>query len=252
MDMELKKQFLTRWEKYFPGAELPLAFFYTNIKPEGLVEPPPHWRCMICDLARARKGAPLAFHKESFGCSGGCRYSGFTTELRDNFRYFLSTGIPGEMEGERYKKSPELVDEVMALQTMTPAPSEYIVFKHWDQVELKEEPIAVIFFAPPDVLSGLFTLANFAQSDPNGVFVPFSAGCASIIEYPRKENESDNPRAVLGMMDVSARPCVSEGLLTFSVPMKKFVSMVGDMDESFLTTNAWVRVRKRIEKNSRG
>jgi len=28
-------------------------------------------------------------------------------ELRD--RYFLSCGLPGTVEGERYKKSPELV-----------------------------------------------------------------------------------------------------------------------------------------------
>ena len=34
---------------------------------------------------------------------------GFTQELRPNFEFFLSCGIPGEMEGERYKKSQELV-----------------------------------------------------------------------------------------------------------------------------------------------
>lgn len=26
-----------------------------------------------------------------------------------NFEYFLSCGIPGKLEGERYKKTPELV-----------------------------------------------------------------------------------------------------------------------------------------------
>jgi len=31
-----------------------------------------------------------------------------------HFEYFLSCGIPGKLEGERYKKSPELVKEFRA------------------------------------------------------------------------------------------------------------------------------------------
>ena len=30
MDMKLKEDFLKRWKKYFNGAELPIAFFYSN------------------------------------------------------------------------------------------------------------------------------------------------------------------------------------------------------------------------------
>ena len=54
------------------------------------------------------------------------------------------------------------------------------------------------------------------------------------------------PRGVLGMLDVSARPCVRSGILTFAIPMRKFASMVESMEESFLSTESWSRVRKRI------
>ena len=47
--------------------------------------------------------------------------------------------------------------------------------------------MVAIFFAPPNVLSGLFTLANFDEPLPNGVIAHFGAGCASIVDYPYKE-----------------------------------------------------------------
>jgi hypothetical protein len=34
-----------------------------------------------------------------------------------------------------------------------------IVFKRWDTLDEADSPEVVIFFAPPDVISGLFTLA---------------------------------------------------------------------------------------------
>ncbi len=71
--------------------------------------------CLIGALAEVRRGRALCFDNDSIGCFGGRRYAGFADKLRPNFEYFLSCGIPGKMEGERYKKSPELVKEVMKL-----------------------------------------------------------------------------------------------------------------------------------------
>lgn len=50
------------------------------------------------------------------------------------------------------------------------------------------------------------------------------------------------------MFDPSARPCVPGDVLTFSVPMKRFVNMIGYMEESFLITDTWKTVKKRIAK----
>ena len=60
------------------------------------------------------------------------------------------------------------------------------------------------------------------------------------------EKASARPRGVLGMFDVSARPYVPKNTLSFAVPMKKFVRMIEHMDESFLITPSWDKVRKRI------
>lgn len=165
-----------------------------------------------------------------------------------NFEYFLSCGIPGKLEGERYKKSPELVNEIMKSWPEFKAPAKYIVFKRWDCLDETDHPAVAIFFATADVASGLFTLANFDEKDPNGVFAPFCAGCASIVQYPYLEKDADQPRCVLGMFDVSARPFVPQDRVSFSVPMEKFTRMVENMPESFLITDSWKKVRKRITK----
>jgi len=252
MDMKLKDHFTKIWNTYFPGAELPLVFFYADeAVPGTLPKPPAGHRCMIADLARVRRGKILSMNVETIGCGGGRRYTGFTEIQMPHFEYFLSCGIPGKLEGERYKKSPELVREHQRHHTAFKAPAEYIVFKRWDTVEEDDEPLAAIFFAPPDILSGLFTLASFDEGNPFGVIAPFCAGCASIIDYPYRELDSGRPRAVLGMFDVSARPFVKAGELTFAVPWTKFIRMVGNAEESFLITRSWNVVRKRIRKNAK-
>ena len=78
----------------------------------------------------------------------------------------------------------------------------------------------VVFFATPDVLSGLFTLANFDQEEPHGVVAPFSSGCGAIVTYPYLERATDRPRAFLGMFDVSARPFVPKTRLILPCPRR--------------------------------
>jgi len=247
MDMELKETFLARWKKYFNGCELPIAFSYSeDTGSSELVSPPAGHRCFICDLAAVRKGKSLAFNTDSVSCGGGNRYLGFTQQLMPNFEYFLSCGVEGKLEGERYIKSPEMVRVLMEKMQAFKAPARYIQFKRWDMLNQADEPEVVIFFAPADVLSGLFTLANFDRDDAGGVSAPFGSGCSSIVYYPLQERKAEKPRAILGMFDVSARPCVADNLLTFAVPFEKFRTMVDNMEESFLITESWAKVRKRL------
>lgn len=248
MDQQFKASFVERWQKYFSTADLPIAYYYADQVSEEDVNDTRHeGRCLICNLGRVTAGHTLVYDATSPGCAGGKRYTGFTQKLRPEFEYFLSCGIPGKMEGERYKKTPELVKEYLAQHPPFVAPGTHLVFKRWDRLGAEEQPLAVIFLATPDVLSGLFTLANYDHNDPHGVVAPMGSGCSSIIDYPYQESKSDNPRCVLGMFDVSARPCVPQNTLTFTVPMKRFQQMVLNIDESFLITGSWNAVRNRLE-----
>ena len=243
----LKQQFMELWSKYFPNADLPITFYYVDDPGNAqLFRTTEGLHCLIGDLLAIRQGQTLCFDTKSVACFGGKRYLGFSQNLMPNFEYFLSCGIPGKLEGERYKKTPELVKELLNVVPSFTAPAKHIVFKRWDVLDEKDQPQVVVFFAPPDVLSGLFTLANYDEPTNEAVFCPMGAGCGTIVQYPLNECQSDRPRAVLGMFDVSARPGIDPTFLTFSIPMRKFERMVDNMDESFLITGSWEKVKDRL------
>lgn len=249
MDTKFKSKFIKLWKQFFNEAPPPITFSYMNkpVKAEA-VELGKVPRCIIGGLVLAQKGQNLAFSAETVGCPGGKRYLGFSESLMPDFEYFLSCGIPGKLEGERYKKTPEMVKEYMKKHAPSmKAPAKYIVFKRWDMLEKEDNPEVVIFFATPDIISGLFTLASFDEAEQNTIITPFGSGCASVVQYPYMEINKENPRTVIGMFDVSARPFVSKDVLSFSAPISKFQRMVDNMEESFLITESWRKVQKRIE-----
>lgn len=247
MDAQIVELFANRWKQYFGDAELPIGYFYTDyVREEDLRASKHDQRCLICNLNQVREGGVFVYDAKTPGCAGGKRYTGFSATLRPNFEYFLSCGIPGKLEGERYKQSPELVKAYLENHSPFEAPGAYLVFKRWDKFTGDEQPLAAIFFATPDVLSGLYTLANYDVAGPHGVIAPMGSGCASIVSHPYLESLSEQPRCILGMFDVSARPCVPANTLTFTVPVRRLEAMARNMDESFLITESWRMVRNRL------
>ncbi len=249
MNTQFQQEFQKKWEKYFPGVELPVVYFYTDeISKEDQVDSQDVEHCVMASFQRVRQGHVFVYGNDSPGCKGWRRYTGFSQSLRPKFEYFLSCGIAGEIEGERYKKSPELVNGYLESHPPFQAPGRFMVCKRWDKLAANDQPFAVIFFASADVLSGLFALANYDRSDENGVISPNGSGCSTIVNYPFWEAQSDDPRCVLGMFDVTARPQIPEKYLTFTIPFPRFTQMVANMDESFLITPAWENLRARIQK----
>jgi uncharacterized protein (DUF169 family) len=245
MDNSFKEKFHELWNKYFNQTELPIVLYYTNKKNVKENDPKKTSHCLIACLNKVRKGTSIRFNTDTIGCPGGRRYAGFNPELTINFEYFLSCGIPNVMEGERYKKSPELVKNMIKDSPQYRASSTQLVFKRWDHVDVDDDPEVVIFFAKPDVIAGLFTLANYDLMY-DGVIAPFGSGCSSIIMYPILEGEKEHPRCIFGMFDPSARPYIESDTLTIAVPMKRFMQMVENMTESFLITPTWETIKKRL------
>ena len=198
-------------------------------------------------MALVQEGKSLYVEAESVKCFGGKRYLGFSQEITPDFDYFLSCGIAGKTRGERYVKSPEMVREITKNTPIFTAPGKFVVFKRWDKLEEIDNPEVVIFFATTDVLSGLFTLTRFDETDRGAIQSPFGSGCASIIQYPYLEQACEYPHAIIGMFDPSARPFVPQDTLTLAIPMKKFVKMIDNMEESFLITESWQKIQRRIK-----
>ena len=248
MDIQLRDKLIELWEGYFPGAELPITFYYThNTGDVPFADKPVGHKCIIADFAKVRKGESLAFNRTNIGCGGGLKYAGFETNQGPDFEYFLSCGKEGVVEGERYKKNPQLVRQMMEGFPEIHANGHSLVFKRWDKLTEKDNPQVAISFAQPDVLSGLFMLANYDRPENDNVVTPMGSGCSQTILYPYLEKDKENPKAILGMFDPSARPFVGKNILTFAVPMNRFEEMIANMEESFLITRTWKTLSDRIK-----
>jgi hypothetical protein len=219
MDMTLKQTFLHRWTTYFAGAELPLVFYYTDDpKKEALISPPGEaFRCIFQDLAKVRAGKTCCFAAESLGCDGGKIYTGLLDDPSKTqgprLRQLMCAGIPGTIKtgredkpGEgKYKQDENCVDALVDPANLLDVPFTHIVFKRWDTLDKDDQPLGTIFFASPDIISGLFALANFDEPGLHGVMTPYASGCGAIVMFPYKELQSQHPRAVLGMFDIMPR-----------------------------------------------
>ena len=246
MDIEIKKRFMEAWEKYFPGCELPIACFYTNElnNVEFPKAPKPNskgYTCIFSQLTPVRKGRARAFNKKNLGCFGSFLPFGFDFELTEDIKNYVCNV-------ERVKKSYDLLENMYEHRPPKQAPAKYLVFKRWDKLEEQDEPQVVFFFGNPDVITGLHGLANFDSMTPYEVIAPFGTGCDSIVGFPMHELASEQPKTVLGPLDPSVRVNFKPDISTFSTPWPKFLTMLENMDTSFLTTISWSKIKSRFSK----
>jgi len=252
----------------------PVAVILTDEKPENALQfQEGKWGCVMSMFAAcARNGKCAAFDAHTYGCWGGGVGLGFGNAYEHFpggvgcFARFLSSGnreweqgrTVGEqlkehagsafaeqfLEGERYVKTPELVEEWLERIPMRQIGTRYVVFKPLDQVEEeKETPEVIVFTVNPDQISALVILANYNRTGMENVAIPWAAGCQTIGIFPLYEAEQENPRAVVGLTDISARKYVRSLLgadsLTFALPYSLFAQLEQEVEGSFLRAHTW-------------
>ncbi len=250
----------------------PVALLWADEKPEKAVEfKQGRWSCVMFSFAAAVKGREAVFSRETYGCWGGGVGLGFGNRYVDFpggeecFHYFLSSGNtnsshgrtvgeqlggPGMEEfqddflkGERYLKGPEQVASFVKNLPIIDIPARYVILKSLDKVLESDNLQTVTFLANPDQLSALVVLANHGRGTYDNVTIPFAAGCQAIGILPYAEGKKDLPRAVVGLVDPSARKNVRKlldhDLLSFSMPLSLYQEMESNVDDSFLFRNTW-------------
>jgi|WetSurMetagenome_2_1015567.scaffolds.fasta_scaffold95392_2 uncharacterized protein (DUF169 family) len=257
----------------------PVAIVWSDKRPEKALSFVPGRRgCLMSLFAQAAKGRTAAVSRETFGCNGGGTGAGFgNCFVRspggiEGFSHFLSNGIMGcrncgelqtladeipnpeikehFLKGEGYRKTPELVKEFIRNLPVTDIPAAYVLFKPLSEIEKDEVPQIIVFIANPHQVSGLITLANYRYGDLERVIIPAGAGCHQVMLLPYKEMASEDPRAVLGLTDPSARQQVmhvlGDDVFTFAVPFGMFKEMEADAPGSFLSRNTWKSIETRL------
>ena len=253
-------------------SEEPVGVFYTDDKPPGGSAPKAmplptrekerendiDWRatfaqfsCVMGHVLQARKLKKTAyFSAEQFGCPGCAFWLGFMKPQTETIIHYVSTGVPGQMEGERYCDSPDALRRIQTDIDPEPASGTYCVVKPLSLFTGGETPEQVVFFARPETLCGLHQLATFVTNDPEVVASPWGAACTNMITWPYKYQARGETRAVLGGWDPSARKFFGPDELTFTVPYDMFTKMYERFPESFLKTKTWATVQKKITRSN--
>ncbi|HWR08524.1 DUF169 domain-containing protein [Sporomusa sp.] len=234
----------------------PVAILFTNEKPQSALEfTEGRWGCVAAMLTAAAKGRRVVFSRTTFGCEGGGIGLGLKNQFSEGFEYFLSTGkeglppVDGIPEPEAFKKTPELAKDWMGSVPLVSIPEQYVVFTPLTEVDAaKEEPKVVVFYANPDQLTALVVLANYGRPGYDNVVAPFAAGCMSACLLAWNEASKERPRAVIGMLDISARPHIDADLLSFSMPYAMLREMEDNIPGSFLDKHEWNKVAERIQR----
>lgn len=246
-----KKHFTELWKKYFGNAELPITFCYTDKAEQSLTKV----RCIISAMEKVRQGETLLFAEESIGCFGAKAYLGFNNDHKptaegEDYSFtemFLSNGIPDKVPGERIKKDPETCRKMYGTVPEFKAPAPYLLFKRWDKLSETDNPDVAVFYGNPDIICGLYNLFNYDYTTTHGVTAPWGSGCSSIISDPYRQKFADKPQAVLGMLDIAARPFCSSNEMTIAVPVNRLLQCAEYMDNSFLATENWEKIRQRTK-----
>ncbi|HYA33479.1 MAG TPA: DUF169 domain-containing protein [Candidatus Bathyarchaeia archaeon] len=231
----------------------PVAILLTDSRPENALEYTEEAgqknRCIIPLFVAALNGRTAVLEKKTVLCPGGQVGLCFGPYRLGYIEYFLSTGKEGQFEGEYRKKTPELVREFIANLPEITLPTRYVVMKPLSAVidgELAEVAI-VVFVANADQLSALATLANFDRPTNDNVSTLFGSGCGSLVMQVLDQARAEQPKAVIGLTDITARKYIDRNELSFSVPFKRFCEMEANVEGSFLTKGKdWTEIAKRL------
>ena len=233
MDIE---GFIAKYREAFgEDVPLPVAFGYSD-KAATEVRKIPH--CMVGAIRKVCDGEPLTLSAGNVLCGGGGLYTAFAP-MPDRVPVFVS-------ETEHYKQSKEQVEEYIARLSIRLSEKPYLNFVRMDHIDNLDEVEGILFFATPDVLSGLCSWAFYDNNDDDAVCTRFASGCCSIVAFAVKENAEGGRRCFIGMLDPSARPLVPKDELTFTIPAGRFKEMMNTMERSALFQKAYSIVRKRI------
>lgn len=218
-------------------AGLPLAFWYSDspLAANGKIQ-----GCMFRVFADVLEGASVSLSLDNIGCGGGKLYAGFAP-MGEHIPNFVSNK-------EHYKDSPEAVVGFIRALRIEMAGKRYLNITRVDKLASFDGVEGVVFFATPDVLSGLCSWAFYDNHSSDAVTSAFGSGCSAVFTQAVNENRANGRRCFLGLFDPSARVHFGADILSFAVPMSRFREMCATLPHTCLIEQspAWDKIRTRI------
>lgn len=264
-------------EKLKPDFKV-VAIVTSNEKPENALSlVPGRYACIMPFFAQvAKNGKTAVFTRETYGCPGAKAGLGFGTAYDEamggyeSFAAFFSKGIESAkdkekyqnvcdnapnahvkeklVKGERfhtsYEKAYKWVSEDIPL---TDFQEEYVIMKPLEELKEGEIPKSIIFTVNPLQLTALITLAGAIKDGVNEMITPQGAACQMFGNFVFEEGRKENPRAVLGNIDLAARQTIRgiipDNYLNYSVPWKMFLDLEEEAKEGIFDSPLWTNLK---------
>ncbi len=233
------QEFIENYRKAFgTKAPLPLLFGYSDTP---VAQTKKIGGCFFKGLNEARNGEQVSLSADIIGCGGGKLYTGFS-DMPERVPKFVSLT-------EKYKQTPEMVKNYIDALQIKHTEKTYLNFVRIDKAETFDGTEGLLFYATPDMLSGLCGWAFYDTNAADAVVSQFGSGCSTVVSMTIVENARQGHRCFLGAFDPSVRPWFGKDELSFSIPFSRFVSMMDTMHDCFLfDSHAWQKVKARIEE----
>lgn len=233
------QEFAKLFTEYFgERALLPMCLIYSE-KPLGTINDVSG--CMFKQFHHVFNGETVTFSDEKFTCGGGKLYCGLGPTPERVYGFVSQI--------EKYKSTPDVAKASISMIDAKLSVKPYLNFIRVDKLENFENVEGLLFFATPDILSGLFTWANYDIDDINAVQCPWGSGCSTTITSIVNENRANGKHCFIGMLDVSARPFFKPDILSFAIPMSRFAEMQNTLSQCCVSgAPTWLKVKKRINR----
>ena len=246
----------------------PIALIKSESKPENAIIPK-KGGCVMSFIAQTiAKRKICCFSKDNISCGGlpvafGWG-SGFKNEEMMDFQAtFLSCGMESAQDKKAYqakidnmpKQSQSMFIEGERLYTDFETAKEciqnrpvydddkYVIFKGLEDLDDGEIPESIIFTANPLELTVILQINSSFRIKDNYILTPQASACQAIGCFVFRENESDNPKPILGPIDFAGRSrmkhFIPNDYLTLAMPWKLFLKLEELSCNSVLQTDLW-------------
>lgn len=226
----------------------------TTIEEDTAVPVRPH-NCVVPSINAATRGTVVSIDEESCTCPGGavgCCFGDGFSRLRPDMDKMLSQGYGGDAdvpafmkEGERFFCTEELAGIWRTSLPYSKKGYPRVVFAPLSRRETLGNPDLVWIYADPDQLSALVILLGAHNGRAQNVIAPYCSACQSIM-FAAAEAEMDDPKAVMGLFDISQRTKALSRYLTLTMPYQLWETLIIDPEKSCLTSESWKKIEERI------
>lgn len=201
--------------------------------------------CVANMIYNSAKGKTFAFDENTTGLPCSAFYLGYTDWIFEGIEQFLSNECAWGREPERFIKTPEMAKKFVESYHRKPHRKGAIVFKPLEFFAADEKPELVIFFVNADQISALQYLIGFEAPREERIVSRFASACMSVLTVPMEYAERGEKKAVWGFHDISQRSKIPKDITSMTLTYPLFEEICQNLDESFLTTEHWKKLKER-------